>query len=1100
MLFGDLVGFTPLSESRDAEDVRELLSRYFTECRVIITRYGGTVEKFIGDAVMAVWGVPLSHEDDAERALRAGLELVQAIAGMGHDIGVPGLAMRVGIVTGQVAVTVGATGEGMIAGDTVNTAARVQAAAEPGRVWVDETTRSLTSASVSFSDTGEHELKGKSEPLRLWQAEAVIASVRGIHRVDGLEAPFTGRDRDLRVVKELFHATEESRRPRLVVVDGEPGVGKSRLAWEFEKYSDGLSTTSRWHRGRCLSYGDGVAFWSLAEAVRARLGLIETDTGSVVGERLEEGLLEFVPLEDERDWLRPRLAALIGAGTTGSFAREDLYSAWTTFLERVGGGIEPVVLVIDDAQYADDGLLDFLDHLLGSARAAIFVVALARPELLARRHDLGGRRTTVVRLEPLDDAAMATLIDGLVDGFSPDTREALVRRAEGVPLFAVETVRALIDRNAVVPRDGRYVPADDVVIDLDAVGAPASLQALVAARLDALTPQERRVVADASVLGASFTREGLQALGSDPDQLDAVLASLQRKEILTFRADRFSAEAGQCGFVQGVVRQVAYATQSKRDRKSRHLAASAFLATLPGAGDDLAVVIAQHLLDAVDASSPGDADVPELSAQARDMLTRAAEHAKALGSPADAQRIYEAALDRAQLAQDRAALHLALARAAVDAGDARTAATHAEEATALFESLDDDVAAALATAVRANALTALQDNATAIDICEARLTSLEETPQTQEALLLLSRELSAAHANRGEYNRFLRHVERWILLAEALNDYEALAAAYLTVGMRYSAIGAPLTSAAMSDSAARIARDHGKWNMLARSLNNLATFAISRDLEAAIAQGEEGREAARRSGVSIWVDYTTFNYAVALWTAGRLGETQAVVADAAETVIDPGIRLANTVVQAWLADATGGPLPDAVLTEETDSASDLAWLANLEILQALRRGSKSEATRLAAASIDHLLAAAGLEDDFMHLWPPMVEAAIAADDLALAGRLLDPVTSAPAGIVSPAVHAQYRRLLGLVGAARGDDPAGVEGDLRAGIAGLASFGAVGLRARAEEELGRWLAAQGRDDEAVPLLTSARATYDEIGATGWRARVDAAFPEPQTVAH
>ncbi len=262
--------------------------------------------------------------------------------------------MRVGIVTGEVAVTVGATAEGMVAGDAVNTAARVQSAAEPGRVWVDEATRSLASAAITFTDTGEHQLKGKAEPVRLWAAGIVVAEVGGGQRVDGLEAPFTGRDADLRLVKDLFHGTEESRRPRLVVLDGEAGMGKSRLAWEFEKYVDGLAALVKWHRGRCLSYGDGVAFWALAEAMRTRFGLVEADTGDTVVERLDAGLVEFVPEESDRDWLRPRLAVLMGAGGGGSFAREDLFAAWTAFLEHLAEN-EMVVLVLDDAQHADDG-------------------------------------------------------------------------------------------------------------------------------------------------------------------------------------------------------------------------------------------------------------------------------------------------------------------------------------------------------------------------------------------------------------------------------------------------------------------------------------------------------------------------------------------------------------------------------------------------------------------------------------------------------------------------------------------------------------------------------------------------------------------------
>ncbi|MDQ3543952.1 MAG: adenylate/guanylate cyclase domain-containing protein, partial [Actinomycetota bacterium] len=346
VLFGDLVGFTTLSEARDAEEVRELLSAYFAVARTVVGRYGGVIEKFIGDAVMAVWGVPVATEDDAERAVRAGLDLVAAIADLGEHVGVAGLLMRVGVVTGEVAVTIGATAEGMVAGDAVNTAARVQSAAAPGTVWVNEATRVLTAAAVEYADMGEHVMKGKAEPARLFQARVVVAAVGGAQRIDGLEAPFTGRDRHLRLVKELCHETAEEHRPRLVLVTGAAGVGKSRLAWEFEKYVDGLSTVFAWHRGRCLTYGDGVAFWALAEAVRGRLGLVESDPSAVVQDRLATRLPELLADPGERDWVLPRLGVLLGVASDRSYAREDLFAAWTRFLERAGGG-SPVIVVLD---------------------------------------------------------------------------------------------------------------------------------------------------------------------------------------------------------------------------------------------------------------------------------------------------------------------------------------------------------------------------------------------------------------------------------------------------------------------------------------------------------------------------------------------------------------------------------------------------------------------------------------------------------------------------------------------------------------------------------------------------------------------------------
>ncbi len=274
---------------------------------------------------------------------------------------------------------------------------------------------------------------------------------------------------------------------------------------------------------------------------------------------------------------------------------------------------------------------------------------------------------------------MGRLLDGLVEGLPAATRSALIDRAEGVPLFAVETIRALIDRDAVIPRGGRYVPADGVEVDLDAIGAPASLQALIAARLDALSPAERRVVTDASVLGTAFSRDGVAHLDQDDGDLDAVLSSLVRKEIIALTTDRFSADVGQYRFVQAMVRQVAYGTQSRRDRKQRHLAAAEYLSAEPDAAD-LAVVIAQHLLDALDASGASDPDRGALTARARDLLVAGAARAQCLGSHSEAQRLLETALARTDPGDEAAVAPPArrLPRAPpMDAGDYSSALRHA---------------------------------------------------------------------------------------------------------------------------------------------------------------------------------------------------------------------------------------------------------------------------------------------------------------------------------------------------------------------------------------------------------------------------------------
>jgi class 3 adenylate cyclase len=405
VLFCDLVGFTPLSEARDPEAVRELLSEYFGVARTVIGRYGGVVEKFIGDAVMAVWGTPVASEEDAERAVRAALDLVAAVAALGAEAGLPDLAARAGVVTGEVAVNLGAVGEGMVAGDAVNTAARVQAAAKPGQVLTDAATQRLAGSAVGFADAGEHTLKGKAEPQRLWRATRVLSLMGAVQRVDGLEASLTGWDAELRTVKDLFHATAERRIPRLVLVSGPAGVGKSRLGWEFEKYADGVVEGMWWHRGRCLSYGEGVAFWALAEIVRQRLGIAEEDPAEVAAAKLTAGLDRFVADPGERAYAGVRLGRLLGValGADGGAAlsREELFAGWRLFFERLAA-TQPVVLLIEDAQYADTGLLDFLDHLIDWSRdLPVYVLVFARPELGQARPRFGtGRNRITLTLDP----------------------------------------------------------------------------------------------------------------------------------------------------------------------------------------------------------------------------------------------------------------------------------------------------------------------------------------------------------------------------------------------------------------------------------------------------------------------------------------------------------------------------------------------------------------------------------------------------------------------------------------------------------------------------------------------------------------------------
>ncbi|MGZ4210921.1 MAG: ATP-binding protein, partial [Actinomycetota bacterium] len=595
VLFADLVGFTSFSEGRDAEEVRDLLSRYFDTCRRLIERYGGTIEKFIGDAVMAVWGTPAAREDDAERAVRAALDLVSAVSELGVEIGTD-LKARAGVLTGEAAVTIGAQGQGMVAGDLVNTASRIQSAAAPGSLLVGDATRWATEASIAYEDAGAHELKGKTEPLQLWRALRVIAGRGGARRTEGLEAPFVGRERGLRMIKDLFHSSAEERTAHLVSVLGVAGIGKTRLTWEFFKYIDGLVTEVWWHQGRCLPYGEGVAFSALAEMVRMRAGIAEGEGTQSSRSKLQTIIEECITDPEERRWLEPRLAHLLGLEESPARDRGDLFSAWRVFFERLAEQ-SPTILVFDDMQWADSALLDFIEYLLEWSRNhPIFVVASARPEFVDRHPtwQSGKRNFTSIYLDPLPRGAMEDLLTGLVPGLDEETRTKILETAEGVPMYAVEIVRMLIDRGLLARRDGQFQPIGTI----DKVDVPQTLQGLIAARLDGLTPEERELLRDASVLGKTFKRDALAALtGLDGGALDPLLASVVRKEVLFLQVDPRSPERGQYGFLQDLVRRVAYDGLSKKERKSRHLAAASYLESSSGADEgELVEVVASHFL------------------------------------------------------------------------------------------------------------------------------------------------------------------------------------------------------------------------------------------------------------------------------------------------------------------------------------------------------------------------------------------------------------------------------------------------------------------------------------------------------------------------
>ena len=1013
VLFCDLAGFTPLSESRDPEAVRELLSRFFEAARTVVARYGGVVEKFIGDAVMAVWGTPVAAEGDAERAVRAALDLVAAVSALGAGVGVPDLTARAGVVTGEVAVTLGAVGEGMVAGDAVNTAARVQTAAEPGSVLVDAPTQRLAGSAIGFAEAGSYRMKGKGQPERLWRATRVLAGVGGAQRVDGLEAPLIGREAELRTVKELFHAATERRVPRMVVVAGPAGVGKSRLGWEFEKYADGLASQMWWHRGRCLSYGEGVAFWALAETVRQRLGISEEDAGDIAEQKLADGLAAFVPDPGERAYVGARLGRLLGvpfAGDSGaSLGREELFAGWRLFLERLAAEL-PVVLLIEDAQYADAGLLDFLDSLVDWARdLPIFVLVLARPELGQARPGFGtGRNRTTLTLDPLDAASMDRLVDALVPSMPAPARAAVTSQAQGIPLFAVETIRSLIDRDIVQPIEGVY----RLVGEFGSLVVPDSLHALLAARLDALEPDVRRLVTDAAVLGTTFSAEALIAVsGQEEPAVRAALAELVHREVFSVSADPLSPERGSYQFAQNMLRQVAYDTLSRRDRKARHLKVAAHLrATFAGDGEEVADVIARHYLDALDAV-PADPDAAEIREQAIGALIRAGERAERTGAPAIAATSYARAaeLSPPDGQPGGSDLWMRAAETAVTDGGWSAAIGYAGRARDHQLEHGDVRAAARSQGIVGRALRLGGRYAESRDQLTAALEVLRADPDTDTVQALEALALVEVLAGSPEADGLSTEA---LILGQAIDVDDGQLADLLITRAVYLSTAARRTQAtAYYREAARLAENAADNVKLGRVLFNLADTLV---VTSPAAAAEAARTAAghlRRAGARDMLAWALTNLVHASlilgdWDAAEAELTQAEEADGlAEHEFLACWRglLAALRGDAATAETVLDGLGDLRASEDAQESSTISLL---EAVTAVARGQQADALRHARAALAFADVLGISFDSMRWAWPLAARAAHELRDAVAARELLAMLDTHEPGHLGPMLRAE----------------------------------------------------------------------------------------------
>ncbi len=1093
VLFADLVGFTTISESRDPEEVRELLTSYFDTCRRLIARYGGTVEKFIGDAVMAVWGAPVAKEDDAERAVRAALELTAAVATLGEEAGATELRARAGVLTGEAAVTLGAEGQGMVAGDLVNTASRIQGAAQPGGVFVGDTTKRASDAAIAYEDAGVHELKGKAEPMQLWRAVRVVGLRRGVMTSSALEPPFVGRDRELRLVKEHYHATTDEHRANLVSVIGVGGIGKSRLAWEFEKYFDGLAADAWWHRGRCLAYGDGVAFWALAEMVRGRAGIVEDEDSVSASAKLRATVDDIVPDPNERRFVEPRLAQLLGLEDRPPGDEANLFSAWRLFFERMSEA-DPVIMLFEDIHWADSALLDFIEHLLDWSRERpIFILTLSRPELLDRRPTWGAgkRGFTSIFLEPLPPEAMETLLAGPLPGLPGDILGKILERAEGVPFYAVETVRMLLDRGLIV-RDGNLYRATGPI---DTLEVPETLQALIAARLDGLAIEERRLLQRASVLGKSFTLQGLSAVtGIEESQLESALSSLVHKEVLGVTTDPMSPERGQYGFLQDLVKKVAYDTMSRRERKAGHLAAASYLLGAVDE-DEIVEVVAAHYLDAFQAE-PNAEDSSEIREKARDMLIRAADRAASLGANAEAQRSLEHAIELTDERLEQAGLLERAGRMARAGGRADQAVGLYERSISLFET---DGATHPAARVSARLAEIMWDRgrlADAVGRMERSFAVLsEEEPDSDLATVAAT--LARLLFFSGQVDASAERVEVALEIAEAQGLPEILSQALNTKSITLLARGRQREALALLRYALDVALDNEIPTAALRAYYNLTDAAIQVDAyREAKDRVQAGLALARRVGHRDW----EWQFVGQMYPQAALGEWDEVLATTASLPSDviednriayngflctiPSIRVRRGELdEAKTSHAVFGDVETSDdMQEQATAAAGAAIIARAEgrLEDSLRDAERALEAR-SGLGIGH----EAMKDAFVE----GIEAAISLGRLDAADRILSIAVAIPPGRQSPYLDAQSRRLRARIASLQGETDL-VEPADKSAIGMFRELETPFWLAVALLDHGEWLVSQGRKDDAKPFLDEAREGFERLRATPWLDRVEA----------
>jgi class 3 adenylate cyclase/tetratricopeptide (TPR) repeat protein len=887
ILFVDLVGFTARSHDADPEDVRAALGPYHQLLKREIERFGGTVEKFIGDAVMAVFGAPVAHEDDAERAVRAALRITDALAELNGAHALE-LSIRAAVNTGEGLVNLSAhpqAGEGMVTGDVVNTASRLQGVAPVNGVAVGELTYRSTKDVIDYDELEPVTLKGKPEPVPVWRAVAA-RSRYGIDLDRAPSTPFIGRDFELDLLKSTFRRTLRESAIQLVTLVGEPGVGKSRLLSEFFSFVDDQEEIVFFRQGRCLPYGDGITFWALGEVVKAQAGILETDDPEEAADKLRVALEAVIKESSELGWFLARLAPLVGAATEGtaSAEREESFTAWRRFLEAIAER-SPLVVVFEDLHWADQALLQFIEHLVEwSTGVPLLVVCTARPELFDKHPGWGAgqRNSSTLSLSPLNDSETAQLISGLLSQavLPADVHSTLLERAGGNPLYAEEFVRMLSDRG-ILKTKGRVLTIDE---DAD-IPLPDTVQALVAARLDTLSVDKKGLLHDAAVAGKVFWSSALAALGNaDTQTITQGLHELARKELV--RPARASSMEGEqeYSFWHALIRDVCYGQIPRAQRAERHKAMAQWLEGIAGERvADHAEVLAHHYTEAMGLSRAAgkETEASELEEPARRFLVLAGDRAVHLDA-ARAEAYYRSALELLPAGHpERGQVLLKAGEATQNLGMLRDSERFMEGAVSELRAHGDLLRAGQAMARLSLVAWSLGDTARSWRLLTEVIELLETRPPSRE-LCYAYAVYASSHMVAGVPIEALEWADKALSLAHDLGDQENMVRALGVRGSARADLGDPRGVGDLEDVLQRsIDLEYGQ--MASIQYNNLAiSLQINEGPRRALDLLREGIEFATSRGLTGAAVFMRVNAADFLYQVGEWDDSLELAAEAAQ--------------------------------------------------------------------------------------------------------------------------------------------------------------------------------------------------------------------------